>query len=93
MRTIHKFLIPHRITNSPVNYMPRGARPLSVGMQGQGLYVWALVDTEAPAAEHMFAVRGTGNEIKPEVEQGDFIGTVFDGPFVWHVFSLGDIGS
>ena len=93
MRTIHKFLIPYRLTEIiPAITMPRAARPLSVGMQGQDLYVWALVDPEAPIAEHMFAVRGTGHPITPEVEQGDFVGTVFDGPDVWHVFSLGDIG-
>ena len=90
MKTMHKFLVAK--VDWPVVRMPRGAIPKAVGMQNGAIWVWALVNTNAPVVTHLFAVRGTGHEITPEVEQGDFLGTVFDGIFVWHILSLGDIG-
>lgn len=94
MRTIHKYTMPWA-DNFWIN-MPAGAHPRTVGVQDGKLTVWALVDTDAETAKHLFAIRGTGHEVSPEVEQGDFIGTIFEGkgenraPGVWHVFSLGD---
>lgn len=64
--------------------MPYGAIILTVAMQeGQGMMVWAKVDTKAPIIDRVFHVVATGGQ-PPLVT--DFVGTVFTGPFVWHVF-------
>ena len=97
MRNIFKY--PLALADLVHVDMPKGARSLSVAMQGQDIMVWALVDPKAPLTRHCFAIRGTGHPVSPEVEQGDFIGTVFltyftckyGAPFVWHIFDLGDI--
>jgi hypothetical protein len=64
--------------------VPLGAEFLSVAMQNGRLTVWAIVDPLAETELRQFAVYGTGQELRSKRE--DFIGTVFDGPFVWHVF-------
>ena len=93
MKSIFKY--PLSLDDNPVVSMPKGARTLSVKMQDDNIMVWALVDVDAPYVDHLFAIRGTGHPVMPEVEQGDFIGTVFDvvhgHPLVWHIFDLGDI--
>ena len=91
MRTIWKFLIV--AGSMPVARMPRGSSPVAAKSIAGVTWVWAIVDPTAPIVDHQFAVQATGQEITPEVELGDYVGTVFDGPFVWHVISLGDIGS
>ena len=89
MKKIFKYELP--IADYLDIAMPYGARVLSVGVQGQDILVWALVDPKAPIVVHMFAIRETGHPVLPEVEQGDFLGTIFSGPFVWHIFDLGEL--
>ena len=92
METIWKFDIP--IRGSVIVPMPMGARVLSVHMQepghGLGIQVWAIVDPRlsnpTEYESRKFQVRGTGN---PLGKVGKFVGTVFDGDFVWHVFEGG----
>ena len=47
--------------------------------------VWALVDPAADKAIRHFRVVGTGHPI-PDLDVLEYVGTVFDKPFVWHVF-------
>lgn len=62
-----------------------GAKVLSVGTQRPGwITLWVEVDPEAVEQNRTFFVVGTGHHI-PE-RAGRFLGTVFDGPFVWHVY-------
>jgi len=68
--------------------MPRGAKVLTAGMQQGNYYIWALVDPTRDMCKHEFMIYGTGWD---NVE-GEFVGTVFDGSFVWHVFDLGEKG-
>ena len=72
-------------------YMPKGAKVLSVGMQGSWLTFWALVDPDAKDEQRQFRVCGTGHPVHPS-EIGAFIGTVFERGFVWHVFEAKDGG-
>ena len=58
---------------------------LSVDMQDRQLCLWAQVDTEAELVEMQLEVYGTGHEILDH-GMSVYIGTAFDGPFVWHVF-------
>ena len=75
------------VTDAPVVYMPPGALTLSVGKQSTALgqlSMWALVDPTAGTAPYSLRVFGTGNVIPDGI--GGYIGTVIDGPYVWHVF-------
>ena len=64
--------------------MPVGHEILSVGIQ-DGIMLWARVETTAEPQRVGFIVVGTGHPA-PGFNEGLFVGTVFDGPFVWHVF-------
>lgn len=88
MKVIYKYPLDKTMTHE----MPEGAEVLHVGIQPQGLTLWALVkvehpDHEGPQETRTFRVYGTGHPIADQVPQ-DYIGTVQDGLFVWHVFEL-----
>ena len=82
-RTVWKYPLP--FNDSEEVALPKGARPLRVGMQQGDLMLWALVDTDADMEPRYFGVRGTGHEVAPGAA---YIGSTEDGPFVWHVFEL-----
>ncbi len=94
MKTIHKFHLallahqPHSI------WMPDGAEILSVGEQDNSLVVWAIVDQDAPKVTYQFAVYGTGQPLPLDFDHNRkgnrFLGTVQQGPYVWHVFLAED---
>jgi len=86
MRTIWKFPIP---ADGGTVQMPKGAEVLSVGLQGNDIQVWALVDPSKSTTPRHFHVRGTGHACSIAGEK--FIGTIFDGSFVWHVFDGGEL--
>ena len=67
--------------------MPQGAKILSFQMQSGKPYIWSLVDPKQELTEEVFLLLGTGHgTLVPETT--DYIGTVQDGPFVWHLFHL-----
>lgn len=66
--------------------MPESANVLSVGVQRDAICVWVMVDADTPLVTHKFRVVGTGWIMDPEYEYGEFVSTVLDGSFVWHVF-------
>lgn len=71
--------------------LPVGAVILGAGLDpNDDLCLWAKVDA-AQSAKHDVPVQivGTGN---PMPEVGDFVGTVRQGRFMWHVFAGGDNG-
>jgi len=84
MRTIHKFPL-FRIGQVNEVEMARDAIPRRVAMQDGVLCMWAEVDTDTPKKTRRFSVVGTG---RPIHENGSYIGTCDDGPFVWHVLEL-----
>lgn len=65
---------------------------LHVGKDPQGdICVWALVAVDSPSEnvhrrKWKVMVRGTGHDCG-DVAYAEFIGTVVDGNFVWHVFA------
>lgn len=63
-----------------------GAKFLKVERQGSGYYVWALHDTNRPSAPRKIKVIGTSNSISDDIWAYDYIGSIMDAPFVWHVF-------
>lgn len=89
MKTIYKYEVPSR---GFATMMPEGARILSVGEQGGGMFVWAIVDSEqSPTVPRRLRVYGTGHPMPDE--PGKFLGTIHvnDGgsPLVFHVFEEG----
>lgn len=66
--------------------MPEGAKILSVGVQFVTFVLWAEVDPDAPKTKRLFRVIGTGHAV-PESIIG-FLGTVFMGEYVLHVYEV-----
>jgi hypothetical protein len=81
MKTIYKYTITGRNKIE----MPIGASILSVNMQGRDYCIWALVDTERSTEARDFEVVGTGWELDDNMH---YIGTCYDGPFVWHIMEV-----
>jgi len=59
---------------------------LSTGVQGDNIMVWAVHDDNALDRQVRVSVMGTGHPFV-DAPESDFIGTVFLGPFVFHVFA------
>ena len=77
--------------NMPV-LMPCEAYLLSVGFQGDYLYVWALVDEdETEVVEHQFFTYATGEKFVLPHGKSTFIGTAHTNDLVFHVFYKGVI--
>ena len=65
--------------------LPKGARILHCNTQDKCLHVWALVDPEEKLmTRYEVAVVGTGHDFNPD--KWDYITTVMDGMFVWHIW-------
>lgn len=72
--------------NAQIN-LPKNAKVLTVAVQNEEVFLWALVNPEEQEGEiRTFLSFGTGHDIPIDI-QIDFIGTVFfkDG-MVFHVF-------
>lgn len=84
MRTIFKYQLA--LNDIQTILMPEGAKILSANMQDGKLYIWAEVVHQV-GSNRAYDIRivGTGNRIMPD-ENLEFIATVIDRPFVWHVF-------
>jgi hypothetical protein len=84
MKTIWKFAIA--TTSAQEIETSTDFRPLSVGMQGPEICLWAVVDPESPKRSRMVKIVGTGHPIYDDFDGFEHVGMVLDGPFVWHVF-------
>lgn len=65
--------------------LPLGAKILSCQPQDHCLHLWALVNPEETTMEHYdVKIIGTGHEFEPH--GWDYLTTVQDSIFVWHVW-------
>ncbi len=81
-RAVWKYKI--EISDTPTALeVPKGATVCTVAMQGGALFVWLLVNPNATEVVRKYVVRGTGHSV---LASELYVGTAFDGPFVWHVF-------
>lgn len=71
--------------------MPQDARILSIQYQGDQLCIWAVVSPDSRIVNRILQRIGTGWDIPENL--GNYIGTVQDGPFVWHYFDGGEVES
>ena len=84
--TIWKY--PLKITDLQHLHIPLGGKILSCGKDSTGMIcVWARVVPERP--KHVRAIRivGTGNPFEA-ADMYTFVGSIVDGPFVWHIFTF-----
>lgn len=80
MPTIYKY----NLTNDGYEpRIPKGGKVLTVQRQKGDICIWVLVDPKQNFEQRYFVVYGTGFEINP---QHQYIGTVQEGAYVWHVF-------
>ena len=82
-RVIYKY--PLQLRKEQKLPLPQAANVINVGVQDGTITLWAMVDTDAPSEEITIRIYGTGQEIDPNLVLYP-LGTVFDGPYVWHVF-------
>jgi hypothetical protein len=65
--------------------MPAHAVIRAVGMQNERIYAWAETDGVGGAVTRTFCVVPTGGNVP---YAGSYLGTVFEGPFVWHMYEV-----
>lgn len=63
---------------------PSTIRAISV-QRPREICLWAEGRAESPVTMRTFEVVPTGGDIP---DPGSYVGTVFDGPFVWHVYEV-----
>lgn len=71
--------------------MPAGARVLSVGAQGQGIYAWALCDPDQPEVQRRLWPVSTGAAGVGWADDAMFVGTVQMNGLVFHIFDRGEL--
>lgn len=86
MKTVYKYKLSSPLGIITKVSLPKGSTVLSAGFQANDFYIWALVDTEQPTEVRKFIVYGTGWEI--DEDNVCPIDTVFQGPYVWHIFEV-----
>ncbi|MCY4128801.1 MAG: hypothetical protein OXG15_06110 [Gammaproteobacteria bacterium] len=94
MRSIWKYQLNRENTEQVIT-MQKGFVPLHVGLDPAGdMCIWGLVDEQAPLCNCRVIVYGTGGLTLDSHDTilSDYVGTVHDGLFVWHVFFGGDVG-
>ena len=64
--------------------MPKGAKLLTVQTQQDTICIWAIVSPAAPQETRVFIIVGTGDDLDDGT--GEYLGTVQQGPYVWHLF-------
>ena len=74
---------PFRFSNGSV-VMEDGAKIVKLGMQDGIITFWAIVEAGVELRERQFHTVGTGQIITKD--NWKYVGTVFDGNFVWHIF-------
>jgi len=66
--------------------LPVGAQILDVQIQKGSWCLWYICSVESPLSDRYIAIYGTGSEV--ETLSGAYIGTIQDGPLVFHVFEV-----
>lgn len=90
MIVIHKATVAmgnSLLSSVPPTLLPHDAKPLAARMQNRTLCVWYETDNRLDAVGLVRRVRvvGTG-ESAPARFESDYVETVLDGPYVWHVY-------
>ncbi len=86
MKTIWKF----NLNVEKRNYveMPSNSKVLDVQMQDGKITMWALCETESERITVEILIFGTGWEIEGGTENLEYLATVQNNGYVWHLFIL-----
>jgi len=86
MKTIWKF--PIEVVDEQIIAIQHGAKILSVRVQHEVPYLWALVDTAQRNVLRTIRTYGTGHTISSLPDDSEYVGMLFlhDGRLVFHVF-------
>ena len=82
MKSIYKY----RLEPCEETVLTLRGNVLSAGVQGDDIMVWAVYDDANPEREVRVNVMGTGH-LFVDAPESAFVGTVFLGPLVFHVFA------
>jgi hypothetical protein len=83
MRVIYKYELVRTID------LPINSQVLKAGMQNGGMYIWVLIDpTEKETYQSNFEIIGTGHNFEFDYLTHTYIDSLFDGPFVWHIWQV-----
>jgi hypothetical protein len=83
MKTVYKYPLLDK-TDIRSASIPRNAKVVHAGMQGDDLCIWAEIDTDEKILhKRYFSVFGTGMEVR-----GHHVTTFMMGPYVWHLYEL-----
>lgn len=83
MKVIYKYELRNEVL------LPKDSLVLKAGMQGDTMYIWVLLDpSETTHIQRNFEVIGTGHSFEHHYMTHRFVDTIFDGPFVWHIWEV-----
>jgi hypothetical protein len=83
-RSVWKYPWPNQFEPLTLN-LPRHTGIVHAAYQGDVLTLWAEVYPEYETYSHTFRIYGTGWTIEGA---GDYITTVHQGGFVWHIYEV-----
>ena len=83
MRVIYKYELSKTIE------LPINSQVLKAGIQKGDMYIWVLIDgTETKTSQRNFEILGTGHSFEFDYLTHTYIDSIFDGPFVWHIWEV-----
>ena len=90
MLAVWKYPLPFPTYDEFNLTMQKGAKVLTVQVQGDQPCIWALIDASAPTEVRRFRVAGTGHWLEQERACLDYVGTfqLNDGQLVFHLFEI-----
>lgn len=85
MKTIYKYEVKAGLNEL---YLPQDTKVLTVQIQDDNPYMWAIVKTDKPLVKRLFYTYGTGHEIKHLIKE--YIGTfqLLNLGLVFHLFEV-----
>lgn len=96
---IYKYELQPDVNGLAKVFVHKGSMALSVGVQDGKMMVWMRVDRDAEKEFRLFYVSPTGPDIPNAIpykrgtinvaRDGIFVGTIQNGPLVFHIFDLG----
>ncbi len=82
---IFKYILGHTTTLE----LPEGAELITIQIQGDDLCAWFKVDPDIKTTFPRKFVRvATGQLFNETLNEGTYITTLQDGPFVWHIYEI-----
>jgi hypothetical protein len=83
MKVIYKYELARTIA------LPINSQILKAGMQNGIMFIWVLVDENEKQTYYAnFEIIGTGHSFEFDYLNHTYIDSLFDGPFVWHIWSI-----